>query len=98
MSEKLKDESPEAARAALTLPGTVERIIPSMVPGSADKAEISIQGAEELYREIRVENTLIDADGNQVSLNKGADVEVTIEAEPEATQRDSKAAARPEPG
>jgi hypothetical protein len=32
-----------------------------------------------------VENTLQDADGNEVKLKKGATVEVTIAADPEAT-------------
>ena len=43
-------------------------------------------GAEDLYRELRVDNRLEDADGNTVKLKKGAEVEVTIEADPEATK------------
>ena len=45
-----------------------------------------MDGAEELYKEIRVENTLQDGQGNEVALKEGAEVEVTIEAEPEATK------------
>jgi len=66
----------------MTLPGTVEKIIPPIVPSEPEKAQIAVHGAEELYREIRVENTLQDEDGNPVSLKKGAEVEVTIAAEP----------------
>lgn len=44
-----------------------------------------VEDAEHLYREIRVNNTLQDADGNEVSLKKGATVEVTIAADPQAT-------------
>jgi hypothetical protein len=33
-----------------------------------------------------VDNTLEDADGNKVKLKKGAEVEVTIEADQEATK------------
>jgi hypothetical protein len=72
-------------KATLTLPAVVEKVIRSANPDEPDKVQIAIVGAEELYREIRVENTLHDPDGNPVSLKKGADVEVTVEAEPEAT-------------
>jgi hypothetical protein len=39
-----------------------------------------------LYREIRVDNTLTDADGKPVSLKKGADVEVKIEADADSVK------------
>jgi hypothetical protein len=35
----------------------------------ADKAQISVAGADDLYKELRIENTLTDADGNEVRLN-----------------------------
>lgn len=73
-------------RPTITLPGTVEKIIP---PGpysrEPEKAEISVEGADHLYKEIRVENRLQDEEGNQVGLKPGAEVEVTIEAEPHQT-------------
>jgi hypothetical protein len=72
-------------KATITLPAIVEKVIRSTNPDEPDKVQIAIEGADELYREIRVENTLHDPDGNPVSLKKGADVEVTVEAEPEAT-------------
>jgi hypothetical protein len=74
-----------AEKASTTLPGTVEQIIRSPFPHEPDKAEIAVEGADDLYKEIRIENTLIDEDGNEVSLKKGAQVEVTIEAEPKDT-------------
>ncbi len=70
---------------SVTLPGTVEKIIKPVEPSEAEKAQIAIDGADELYREIRVENSLTDENGNQVRLKKGASVEVTVEAPPEAT-------------
>jgi hypothetical protein len=85
MSEKPKDGEREADAAGVTLPGTVEKIIPPAHPSLPEKAQISVEGAEELYREIRVENTLQDGAGNEVGLKVGAEVEVTIEAEPDAT-------------
>jgi hypothetical protein len=72
-------------KATITLPAIVEKVIRSVNPDEPDKVQIAIEGADELYREIRVENTLHDPDGNPVSLKKGADIEVTVEAEPEAT-------------
>jgi hypothetical protein len=74
-----------AERASTTLPGTVEQIIRSPFPSEPDKAEIAVEGADDLYREIRIENTLIDENGNEVSLKEGAQVDVTIAAEPEHT-------------
>jgi len=53
-------------------------IIKSLDPRIPDKAEISIEGADELYREIRIENTLTDDWCNQVQLKQGAHVDVTI--------------------
>jgi hypothetical protein len=90
MSDKLKDEDCSAKKATVTLPGTVEKIIPPFDPREPEKAQIAVEGAEDLYREIRVDNTLQDEAGNAVSLKEGADVEVTIEAEPEATKPKKK--------
>jgi uncharacterized cupredoxin-like copper-binding protein len=72
-------------KPSVTLPGTVEKVIKSPHRGIAEKAEISVEGADHLYREIRIENKLVDEDGNEVKLNPGASVEVTVEAEPTET-------------
>jgi hypothetical protein len=69
----------------VTLPGKVEKIIKSVDPSEPDKAEISVEGADTLYQEIRIENALTDENGHEVRLKKGADVEVTVEAEKDAT-------------
>jgi len=50
-----------------------------------EKVEISVQGADELYQEIRIENTLTDEHGDEVRLKEGAVVEVTVEAAAGAT-------------
>jgi uncharacterized protein YfaS (alpha-2-macroglobulin family) len=68
-----------------TLPGTVEKVIKSPAPGVPEKAQIAVEGGEDLYREIRIENTLTDEKGEEVSLKQGAEVQVTVEAEPDAT-------------
>jgi hypothetical protein len=81
-----KDEDRPDEKAAVTLPGTVEKIIPPITPNQPEKAQIAVEGAEDLYKEIRVENTLQDESGNEVALKKGAKVDVTIEADPDATK------------
>jgi hypothetical protein len=88
MSNEPEEQKPNDDKATKTLSGTVEKIIPPILPGTTEKAQISVDGAEDLYRELRVDNTLEDPDGNKVKLKKGAEVEVKIEADPEATKRD----------
>ena len=85
MSEKPQDVAPEADKTSVTLAGTVEKIIPSLHPEIPEKAQIAIEGADHLYREIRVENTLHDDEGKTVALKPGAEVEVTIQADPNDT-------------
>jgi hypothetical protein len=72
-------------KPSTTLPGTVEKIIKSPYPGEPEKAQIVIEGADDLYKEIRIENTLTDEKGEEVRLKQGAEVEVTVEADKEAT-------------
>jgi hypothetical protein len=78
-------------RPGVTMDAIVQKIIKSPDPRIADKAEIVIAVADELYREIRIENALTDGDDNEVQL-KGAfisrllvHVEVTVEAESSGT-------------
>jgi hypothetical protein len=72
--------------ASVTLPGTVEKVIKSPDPNVPDKAQIAVEGAEELYREIRIDNTLQDERGEEVELKRGAEVDVTVEAPADATK------------
>jgi hypothetical protein len=72
--------------AAVTLPGTVKKIIPPSVVDDKEKAEIAIEKAEPLYQELRVDNVLQDKKtGEDVALKPGAEVDVTIEAKQDAT-------------
>jgi hypothetical protein len=84
MTDKSKDDG--QGTVAVTLPGKVKKVIPPIHPSMPEKAEISVDGADELYREIRVENSLNDEHGNEVSLKPGAEVQVTIEADADATK------------
>jgi hypothetical protein len=72
-------------RPKTTRPGTVEKIIKSPFPQEPEKAEIAVEGADHLYREIRIENTLQDDKGNKVKLKLGAQVDVIVEADPKDT-------------
>jgi ABC-type proline/glycine betaine transport system substrate-binding protein len=69
-----------------TKPGLVKKVIPPFVRDAPEKAEISIPSADDLYREIRIANTLTDENGDTVKLKPGAEVEVTIEADVKATE------------
>ncbi len=71
--------------ASVTLPGRVQKIIPSPILGEPAKAEIRVESAEHLYREVRIENRLTTESGDEISLKVGSPVEVTITAEAEST-------------
>jgi hypothetical protein len=67
------------------MPGIVDKIIPSPRPNQPEKAQIAVDGADHRYRDLRIENTLTDEHGDDVSLKKGARVEVTVTAEPKTS-------------
>ena len=79
-----------AEKAAVTLPGTVEKIVPPPHPSLPEKAQIAVEGADHLYKEIRIENNLQDENGKPVKLKEGAEVVVTVEAPPDAVLPASK--------
>src|SRR5260221_12041361 len=82
--------SPMPEKPSVTLPGGVEQIIESPHPDLPEKAQIAVEGADDLYQEIRIDNTSTDNKGKEVRLKEGAQVEVTVEAE--AGQTTSKPA------
>lgn len=55
-------------RANTSLPGVVQKIIKSPDRRVPEKAEIRVVGADDLYREIRIENALTIENGDKVSL------------------------------
>ena len=67
------------------LRGKVEKIIKPVGLDEPEKAQINIEGADELYREIRIENTLTSSSGEQIGLQQGQSVDVVIEAESSVT-------------
>ena len=80
VAEEKPDQKP-----SVTLPGRVEKIIEARRPSEPEKAQISVEGADVLYKEIRIENSLTDKNGEEVRLKPGADVDVTVEADKVAT-------------
>ena len=69
-------------RQAISLPGTLEKIITPTIPGDAEKVEISIQSGDDPGQEIRIANTLIDAVDEAAALKKGAVVHFVIKPKP----------------
>jgi hypothetical protein len=69
-------------KAISKFPGTVEKVIkPHPNSKEPEKAQISVEGADHLYRELRVPNKLTDEDGQPVKLKEGTEVEVKIESD-----------------
>ena len=69
------------------LRGTVQRVIKPYVPGGPEKAQIGIEEADDLYREIRVENVVTDENGEKAQLKPGSEVDVIVEADSDATTK-----------
>lgn len=67
------------------LHGIVQKIIGPRFPSEPEKAQIGITEADELYREVRIENVLTDENGKKAKLKTGAEVEVVVEADSNAT-------------
>ena len=64
-----------------TLAAVVNKVVKSVLPDEPDKVEISITGADDLFREIRIENRFTSADGRLIELTSGVHVDVTFEPE-----------------
>lgn len=66
------------------LKGSVQRIIKPLHPQQPEQAQIELDDAEHLYREIRIENVVTDEKGEKARLKPGAKVDVVIEADSNA--------------
>lgn len=65
--------------------GIVEKVIRPPYPSMPEKAQIAVEEADHLYREIRIDNTLETEEGKKVKLKEQAPVDVVIEADADAT-------------
>ena len=54
------------------------KVIPTL--SGVEKVEIRIPGADDLFREIRVENSFEDWQGNVLEIQAGAQLDVCLEA------------------
>jgi len=80
----MKKKGAVKKKPKITKPGVVRKIIKVPQP---EKVEISIPAAQDLYREIRIENKLEDEKGQEVKLKPDVPVDVTIEADKEHTEK-----------
>ena len=71
--------------------GTVEKVLKSPYPNKSDTVQIAVTEADHLFREIRIENTFTDIDGQPVALKHGAHVDVIFEADAKDTVRQEPA-------
>jgi hypothetical protein len=89
-SARIAEQNLDAARIPeqprTVIPGTVEKLIPSLRPNQPEKAQIAMEG-DHGYRDLRIENSLTDEHGDEVKLKKGAYVEVTVAARPDVVKR-----------
>jgi hypothetical protein len=67
---------------SVTMPGTVNKIIPSPRLSQPEKAQIAVDGTDQQHRNLRFENALTNEHGDDVKLKKGAHVEVTVTEDP----------------
>jgi hypothetical protein len=65
--------------------GIVQRIIKPLIANQPEKAEIEINEADDLYKEIRVENEVADDAGQKAKLKPGVEVNIIVEADSSAT-------------
>lgn len=70
------------------MPATAKKIL-SSIGGPKPRVEVSIPAADDLYREIRIENQLIGLDGKPIALTAGARLTLTLEAEISGTAPDA---------
>jgi len=68
-------------RPSVSMPGTVDKVIPPPQPSQPEEAEISVAAFDHNKQDLRIENVLTDEHGDDVKLKKGAHVEVTVSAD-----------------
>jgi hypothetical protein len=75
IAERNLDPARIPDQPSITIPGSVNKIIPSSGASQPEKAQISVDGADQRYRYLRFDNLLTDEDGDDdVRLKRGAHV------------------------
>jgi len=67
--------------------GDVSRHLPPSQTEAREKAQVKVEGADPLYHEIRIDNSLETPSGEHVRLKEGAEGEVTVYADPHAVNK-----------
>jgi hypothetical protein len=67
---------------SVTMPGTIDKIIPSPRPSQPERAQTAVEG-DDPHQNLTIENMLTDEHGSDVRLKKDAHAEVTITADRE---------------
>jgi hypothetical protein len=78
IAELKLDTTRNPEQPSSTVPGIVAKIVPSPSSSKPEKVQITVDGPDRRYRDLRIENTLTDEHGDEVKLKKGAHVEVTV--------------------
>jgi hypothetical protein len=78
IAEAKLDNSRIPEQPSVTMPGTVNKIIPAPRSSQPEKAQITVKAAGRNHRNLRIENILTDENGDDVKLKKGSHVEVTV--------------------
>ena len=68
-----------------TLSGVVQKIIKNAYASRTERVQIAIAEADDLFREIRIENSFKALDGSPVALKNGTRVDITLEADAKDT-------------
>ena len=77
-----------ANSASICLSGTIQKLIRALDPDKPDKVQIVVRGADDLYREIRVDNIFQNEEGDLVNLAPGDEVEITVTSIPRVVNID----------
>ena len=77
MAELSADKTRVVERPRTIIPGRVVKLIQVRALRLQEKAQISIEG-EAGYRKLRIENSLTNEHGDEIKLEKGARVEITV--------------------
>jgi hypothetical protein len=64
----------------VTLPAKVQQVVAAPYPSEPEMAQIVIAGADPLYNELHIENSLTDRNGDEVRLKQGAEILIIIAA------------------
>lgn len=89
MAQRYLDTTRTPDRPSISMAGTVEKIIPEQNPSQPEKADISIKEACQPGQSLRIENTLTDENGDEVRLERGTHVDVTVTDETTPAKRNS---------